>query len=147
MFSGLFLAILNLFRAVSFLMLQFHVSPLKVHLHFQESQAISGISSLKLFLDFLSLHTFVVIFFGTMGCMLFSYFSIIFLMSRRTSIRKAVWLLFSLAFCWDKLSELFLVFNKIDVKFPDRKDVLFVFWLVSVYKSVMCIYAWLTQST
>ena len=63
MFSGLFLAILNLFRAVSFLMLQFHVSSLKVHVHFQESQAISGISSLKLFLDFLSLHTFVVIFF------------------------------------------------------------------------------------
>ena len=72
MFSGLFLAILNLFRAVSFLMLQFHVSYLKVHLHFQESQAISGISSLKLFLDFLSLHTLVVIFFGTMVCMLFS---------------------------------------------------------------------------
>ena len=73
MFSGLFLVILNLFRAVSFLMLQFHVSPLKVHLHFQESQAISGISSLKLFLDFLSLHTFVVIFFGNRVCKLLSY--------------------------------------------------------------------------
>ena len=73
MFTGLFLAILNLFRAVSFLMLQFHVSSLKVHLHFQESQAISGISSLKLSLDFLFSHTFVVIFFGTMVCMSFSY--------------------------------------------------------------------------
>ena len=48
----------------------------------ESSPSFSGISSLQLFLDFLSLHTFAVIFFGTMVCMLFSY---VFLLPRKCS--------------------------------------------------------------
>ena len=125
MFTGLFLAILNLFRAVSFLMLQFHVSSLKVHLHFQESQAISGISSLKLFLDFLSLHTFVVIFFGTMVCMLFSNVFLLPTKCSEQTQRSKFGLKFFLHIKWSQFfTKYIIVWNKI------RQQTIFNFEIV-----------------